>query len=170
MVSSPGIHRPHRACRLLKLALIPEDWKQTLALSEPSKRLGFWTRFSSLDPTSQAADTPMPSLVWDRFACGSTSSDPLVHSDQKALSVQIMTESSRRITPSMSSPEGSLTLCGTAQLVRLSFDVVHPEVSTLFLHTVDRPKRMGSIVDGNPSTMPTERMLENVRGMCHREE
>ncbi|KIJ90055.1 hypothetical protein K443DRAFT_15559 [Laccaria amethystina LaAM-08-1] len=91
---------------------------------------------------SQAAHTPMPSVFTQI---------------KKALSVQIMTESSRRITLSISSPEGSLTLCGTAQLMRLSLGVVLPEVSTPFLHIVDRPKRMGSIVDGNLSTMPTNR-------------
>ena len=90
---SPVIHRPRRAYRLLQLALSPGGWKQTLAPSEQSKRSGFWARFSSLDPLSQAADIPIQPLVWDRFAWGSTPSDPmniLAHSDHKALSVPIV--------------------------------------------------------------------------------
>ena len=81
-----------QAFRLLQLKLNPADWKHTLVLPEQSKSSGFGARFSSLDVLSQVADTPIPLLVWNQFACGSTSPGPTnisVNSDLKALSVQI---------------------------------------------------------------------------------
>ena len=75
-----------------------------------------------------------------------------------------MTELSRRMTPS---PEGSSTPFRIVQLVRSSSGVVHPKVSTPLLHTgnakEDECRRW------EPSTMPAKWMLENVRGLHHKE-
>lgn len=67
----------------------------------------------------------------------------------------------------MGFPEDGSTLCGTAQLMRLTFGVVLPEVSTPFIHAVGWPRtaRRGSIVDGKPFTMPAKWVLENARGL-----
>ena len=91
---SSGIHRPHRACRLLQLALGPEDWNQTLALSEQSKKLGFWTRFSSLDLLSQLSSSGCPSttpgmglrldLLWSYERLSSPGSKGLVRANCKS--------------------------------------------------------------------------------------
>ena len=61
----------------------------------------------------------------------------------------------------MGFPEDSSAPFRTAQLMRSSFGVVLPKVSTPFLYAVGSLRR--SIVNGNSSIMPAKWMFENVR-------